>query len=76
MSLRDKLATPPAPTRRPKLMDAWMSGLPDEERAAADEMLRDHRWTHIELRKAFIEEGAPEIGVTTFRDWRNTYVAG
>lgn len=75
MSLRDKLATPPAQTGRQTRMDAWLAGLNDDDRAAVETALRDTTWRHVDLMKVLEEEGAPVPADTTFGKWRRTHVA-
>ncbi len=73
MSLRDKLATPPAKTR--SAMDIWIDGLNDEDRAAVETALQDPLWRHSDLMKVLKEEGAPVSADTTFGKWRRNRVS-
>ena len=75
MSLRDKLATPPAPAKTRSAMDIWVDGLNDEDRAAVETALRDPSWRHTDLLKVLKEEGAPVPADTTFGRWRREHVA-
>lgn len=73
MSLRDKLATPPAPAKSRTAMDIWVDSLDDEDRAAVETALRDPSWRHSDLMKVLKEEGAPVPADTTFGKWRREH---
>lgn len=69
MSLQAALIEGPPPTYRPaSKIDAWLEGLPESERDAAETMLDDlARWNHVALAATFLEHGLDVNPVTLAR---------
>jgi len=69
VSLREKLAT--LPTRsKVGVIDRWLNELPQEDRDAAVNALRDTTWPIPALAPIFEEEGAPRLSFSTWRTYR------
>lgn len=69
MSAFDRLKTPPVRLSGSKIQD-WINSLPDTDRGLVLAAIVDPAWSHVELTKALIELGMPQVSDKTFGDWR------
>lgn len=72
MSLASRLAAPPAPKGSKTVLDVWVDGLDEKDRAAVDAAVRNPEWRHVDLQRVFQAEGAPKVADTTFGAWRRS----
>lgn len=73
MSLKDRLATPPAkhtPVR--SALEIWFRSLPEDEKAAVLAAATSPAWQHVELLPELVAEGAPEVSASTLGVWRRS----
>lgn len=67
MSLTERLANPP----EKKSLDVWLQQLNDQDRAAVIAAVKDRTtWGRKDLLNALVDEGAPDVPLTTFGAWR------
>jgi hypothetical protein len=70
VSLKDRLAEPPAKRVNKSALDVWYDELPEDEQAVVLAAVLDRAWGHVQLRDALAEEGAPFLSDNTFGVWR------
>lgn len=70
VSLRSRLAAPPAPKTTQTVLDRWVNDLNAEDRTAVLKAITDPAWRHTDLQHALEAEGMPKIADTTFGVWR------
>lgn len=68
--LIEALAAPrPADTNKSR-MDIWVDGLPEIRRRSVLSAAANPDWAHAPLLALLVENGAPDVSRTSFRDWR------